>query len=277
MEKYDSVKILFAEKTLRRSQMGFTLIELLVVIAIIAILAAMLLPALSAARASARSANCISNIKQLGLANIMYADNNKGFMVPYAADMMSTNTHRWHGISTQSSSGGNADYDLKNGPLAEYLGSGAVNLCPEMDVPSDKQAFERGCGGYGINSLIGKVRPDGWSNEDMQGGFPLHAVDAPGDTIMFADSAAPCRNDGNWASVDNMDFLGFSSSVEAPASYMSPTMHFRHRRKANAVFCDGHAESVSMGESNSGHEALELAFPCNDDEEGKKQWFHPLL
>ena len=87
----------------------FTLIELLVVIAIIAILAAMLLPALSAARASARSANCISNIKQLGLANIMYADNHKGFMVPYASDMMSTNTHRWHGVSTRSSSGGNAD------------------------------------------------------------------------------------------------------------------------------------------------------------------------
>src|SRR5947208_13690899 len=51
---------------------GFTLIELLVVIAIITILAALLFPVFAQVREKARTTNCISNLKQIGLANSMY-------------------------------------------------------------------------------------------------------------------------------------------------------------------------------------------------------------
>lgn len=77
--------------------LSFTLIELLVVIAIIAILAAMLLPALASARASARQIDCISKLKQLGVASQMYCDSNDEWFVPCnaACATVSGGTRPW--------------------------------------------------------------------------------------------------------------------------------------------------------------------------------------
>ena len=68
-----------------RERRGFTLIELLVVIAIIAVLIALLLPAVQAAREAARRAQCVNNLKQIGLAMHNYVSSN-GLLPPVAVD-----------------------------------------------------------------------------------------------------------------------------------------------------------------------------------------------
>ena len=79
------------QEKMRKSSAAFTLVELLVVIGIIVVLIGMLLPSLSRSRQAANSVTCQSNLRQIGLSMLMYADEHDGFLFPI--DMGWDNAH----------------------------------------------------------------------------------------------------------------------------------------------------------------------------------------
>ena len=209
------------------SALAFTLVELLVVVAVIGVLAALLLPALSRSKASAQRIQCVSNLRQLGLAAQMYWDEYENQAFRYRRGPTNDGVVYWFGWLANGREG-ERDFDATPGVLFPFLGGRGVAVCPALQytLPSFKLKAAGAAYGYGYNLQL--------SAPLSQPPVSLGKVTQPAELGVLADAAQV--NDFQPPASRDRPLLEEFYYVNTN----EPTAHFRHARQANVVFCDGH-------------------------------------
>jgi len=191
---------------------GFTLIELLVVIAIIAILAAILFPVFARAREKARQTSCLSNLKQLGTALVMYAqDYDERYCATYYYHAAPVGLTFWQET------------------LQPYVMNQQVQICPsnEWNYPHTDPPFNSS---YVLTSI--RADRSGATCEGIAGGKMALIKDVAG-TIAMCDSTS-AEIFGPWSG--DPDPLVFTEA--GTRSRVAEV----HNEGANYAFADGHAK-----------------------------------
>jgi prepilin-type N-terminal cleavage/methylation domain-containing protein len=214
-------------------QRGFTLVEMLTVIATIAILAALLLPVLGKARAKAQRTTCLSNLRQLSIAWVLYADDNHGFL---AESYPTNNPEVWvQGNMANAAEAGNADL-IRAGKLYSYNNNVGIYHCPADQGVTINGSVVPTVRSYSMNCFMGARDPN-------LGAIPLTAADfvpfyakesdipAPGDLWVILDEDERSISDG---------FFLTDPTAQLWFNFPAMSTH-RHDFSYALNFCDGHS------------------------------------
>jgi prepilin-type N-terminal cleavage/methylation domain-containing protein/prepilin-type processing-associated H-X9-DG protein len=201
---------------------AFTLIELLVVIAIIAILAAILFPVFAQAREKARQISCASNLRNLGTAALLYAQDYDE-QLPLAAY-----------------AGAGFDFFVWHDLTDPYVKNKQVWHCPSSSVKKTDQDG-RITAHYGYNvRYLPTIAPD-FSNANGHTAVALAAVNAPVETVLFTDAKASMPN--SWCGDDGKFIL--PPSLADAHCWGRP--NFLHNEGTNVLWLDGHVKWFKPG------------------------------
>lgn len=227
---------------------AFTLVELLVVIGIIALLIAILMPVLGRAREQANWVKCLSNMRQLGQAFMMYTNNNKGFFPRAGANGDPLDWIYWQ----DTPPGTNPNLSIDRCPLAPYLGI-PVNR-ELLKCPSDTGARRSGViyeFSYSSNYLITRL-PAGYNAYPGESSNPLRITEIvnSSDKILLIDETSETVDDGCWAW---MSQLGLGQNIIS-------VRHMKRQEQrqlltqpnaglGNVCFADFHAEYIERKKS----------------------------
>ena len=209
----------------RQKRQAFTLIELLVVIAITSLLAAILFPVFQSVREKARAAACLSNQKQIGLASLMYAeDNNEALLKYYYSEFAATpNQGYWPNR------------------LFPYLTSRQVLICPSRakfpDAATEAVKEQTGETGYGLAYPF-----------PGSGYYAMSQYQSPAQHVYLMDGigTGSISQTEVYKAYVNLPYDLHIPGLPANNYVFHASPDPRHTQKVSVIFLDGHAKAISL-------------------------------